>query len=301
MNTKHQTPIIKINNLSKRYPNGYGIFNIDLCVNQGEVFGYLGPNGAGKSTTIRTIMGYIKPDEGNCEVFDYNSWNDAAIIQSQVGYLPGEIAFPEFMTGTEFIKLVFNLRNQSNWNEVEDLIKYWEFDPNKKIKKMSKGMKQKVGLIIAFMHHPRLIILDEPTTGLDPLMQQKFIDLVNERKQQKTTFLMSSHIFEEIEKTCDKVAIVKSGRIVSNFDLAKLRQENERYYTVTFNTKEILKTYKILKQSKNQVTYSILPNQVPQFIKDLNNYDLEMISENPFSLEKYFMNFYKDAGGPDVK
>ncbi|AUF83488.1 ABC transporter ATP-binding protein [Mesoplasma syrphidae] len=293
---KHKTPIIKINNLSKIYPNGYGIFNIDLCVNQGEVFGYLGPNGAGKSTTIRTIMGYIKPDQGSCEVFDYSSWKDAATIQSQVGYLPGEIAFPEFMTGTEFIKLVYNLRNQTNWNEVEELIKYWEFDPNKKIKKMSKGMKQKVGLIIAFMHHPQLIILDEPTSGLDPLMQQKFINLVNQRKSQKTTFLMSSHIFEEIEKTCDNVAIIKSGKIVSSFDLEKLRQENERYYTVVFKSNDVLKKYKVLKQELNSVTYSVLPGQVPEFVKDLNNYEIEMISENPFSLEKYFMNFYKEEG-----
>jgi ABC-2 type transport system ATP-binding protein len=166
---------------------------------------------------------------------------------------------------------------------------------------MSKGMKQKVGLIIAFMHNPKLIILDEPTTGLDSLMQQKFIDLVNKFKTEGTTFLMSSHIFEEIEKTCDKVAIVKSGKIVSAFDLEKLRQNNERYYTVTFKEPSKMPKYSILKENGNQVTYKVLPDKVPQFFKDLNNFEIEMVAEKPFSLEKYFMNFYEGEGTNNVK
>ncbi|WP_269077215.1 ABC transporter ATP-binding protein [Spiroplasma taiwanense] len=186
---------------------------MNFLVKKGAVFGYLGPNGAGKSTTIRSLMGFIKPNSGASKILDlnkktenieeiisYDSWTDSDKIQKIIGYVPGEIAFPENMTGIELLKMVFKLRNMSDWNDVKKQIYYWKFDPSLKIKKMSKGMKQKLALCIAWMHNPDIIILDEPTTGLDPLMQEKFVNLVKKSKKEGKTIILSSHIFSEIEK-----------------------------------------------------------------------------------------------------
>lgn len=158
-------------------------------------------------------MGFIKPNSGASKILDlnkktenieeiisYDSWTDSDKIQKIIGYVPGEIAFPENMTGIELLKMVFKLRNMSDWNDVKKQIYYWKFDPSLKIKKMSKGMKQKLALCIAWMHNPDIIILDEPTTGLDPLMQEKFVNLVKKSKKEGKTIILSSHIFSEIEK-----------------------------------------------------------------------------------------------------
>ncbi|WP_026389451.1 ABC transporter ATP-binding protein [[Acholeplasma] multilocale] len=292
--------VIEINDLTKAYPNGYGIFNVSLTVNKGEVFGYLGPNGAGKSTTIRAIMGYIKPTSGDCKIFGMDSWKESAKIQTSIGYLPGEITFPEYMTGTEFIKLMFNLRKMDNWEYVEDMIKYWEFNADQKIKKMSKGMKQKVGLIVAFMSDPKLIILDEPTTGLDPLMQQKFIDLVNKFKANGTTFIMSSHIFEEIEKTCDKVAMVKSGRVIANFDIEQYKNSIDKKYIVEFEKGFEIEGFGKEKIKGNEYMYIVPREEVPTFLKLISETKVVMISEEVFSIEKNFMKYYETGGQKNV-
>ncbi|AUF83360.1 ABC transporter ATP-binding protein [Mesoplasma syrphidae] len=293
--------IIQVANLTKIYSNGYGIYDIDLEVEEGRIFGYLGPNGAGKSTTIRTLMGYIKPNKGQSLINGLDTWTQAALVQNDTGYLPGEISFPDNMTGWKFIKLIYNLRNQKNWAEVEKLIAYWEFNPNLKIKKMSKGMKQKVGLVIAFMHNPKIVILDEPTAGLDPLMQQKFVDTIQRAKANGQTILMSSHIFEEVEKTCDEVAIIKSGRIISHVDLHELRSKNKRYYKITYGSDEFMQWSEFY-TDKEKLTYiyNVKPEEVKEFFKKLANFKIEMVSEIPFSLEKYFMKFYKSEGESNV-
>jgi ABC-2 type transport system ATP-binding protein len=200
--------VIEIDQITKDYGNGKGVFDISMTVEQGEVMGFLGPNGAGKTTTIRQLMGFIHPDSGQVRINGLNCFAKAHEIQKSLGYLPGEIAFMDDMTGLEFIRFIAEMKHLKSLNRAKELMAYYELDLKGKIKKMSKGMKQKLGIVCAFMQEPEILILDEPTSGLDPLMQNKFIEMLKLEKQKGKTILMSSHIFEEVEKTCDRVAII---------------------------------------------------------------------------------------------
>jgi ABC-2 type transport system ATP-binding protein len=297
--------IIKIEKLTKSYKNGHGIFDINLAVRKGEVFGYLGPNGAGKSTTIRHILGFIKPNEGKTTIDGMDAWKKASKIHERLCYITGEIAMPEFMTGTEFIRYIFKLRKMKDWSIVENMITFWEFDPNVKIKRMSKGMKQKVGLIVAFMHNPDFLILDEPTSGLDPLMQDKFVKLIQKSKAEGKTIIMSSHIFQEIEKTCDRVAVIKNGRIISQVDMKEITFHENKVFDVQFKNQADFENITIPgatimdKNTKwKAIKFSIKSNDINNFIKTLSKYDLQFMREIPFTLEEYFMKFY---GSDDEK
>ena len=166
--------IIHIENLTRDYKDNKGIFDISFDINEGEVFGFLGPNGAGKTTTIRHILGFLKAKEGKVKINGLDVWDNHEKLMENIGYIPGEIAFFDNMTGLEYLKFIHNYRNDKV-NHMDELIKMFDLNPKVKIRKMSKGMKQKVGIVVAFMHDPAILILDEPTSGLDPLMQQKFI------------------------------------------------------------------------------------------------------------------------------
>jgi len=180
--------MIQLEHLTKRFSNGKGIFDVTFEIERGEVFGYLGPNGAGKSTTIRHLMGFIKPTSGRALISGKDCWKHAADIQAEVGYLPGEIAFIDGMTGWEFIELMRGMKKMKHPGRRDELIERLQFDVKTPIRKMSKGMKQKVAMVIAFMDDPDVLILDEPTSGLDPLMQRLFIDLILEEKQKANRF-----------------------------------------------------------------------------------------------------------------
>ncbi|WFQ90829.1 ABC transporter ATP-binding protein [Mycoplasma feriruminatoris] len=288
--------IIEIKNLTKKYNNGYGIFDINLEVNKGEIYGYLGPNGAGKSTTIRHLMGYIKQNKGKATILNKDCWKHSHKIQPSVGYLPGEINYPENENGLSYIKFIYKLREQSNWDYVEKLIKYWEFNPNIKIKKMSKGMKQKLGLVLCLMHQPKVLILDEPTTGLDPLMKNKFIQLILRLKQNNTTVFLSSHIFEEIEKLCNKVAIIKNGRIINKLDLDQIKTTSDREYKITFKDHNIYRNEFLVNNNNFIATYKVPISKVNYFFNELKSYEISLFEEIPFSLENYFLKFYKKEG-----
>ncbi|QQY77993.1 ABC transporter ATP-binding protein [Mycoplasma mycoides subsp. capri] len=291
-----QQKIIEIKNLTKKYNNGYGIFDINLEVNQGDIYGYLGPNGAGKSTTIRHLMGYIRQNKGKALIFNEDCWKHSYKIQPSVGYLPGEINYPEHENGLSYIKFIYKLRKQENWDYVEKLIKYWEFNPNIKIKKMSKGMKQKLGLVLCLMHQPKVLILDEPTIGLDPLIKNKFIQLMLKLKQNNTTIFLSSHVFEEVEKLCNKVAIIKSGRIINKLDLDQIKNTNDREYKVTFKNQNIYKNEFLTNVNDLIATYKVPINKVNYFFNELKSYEINLFEEIPFSLENYFLKFYKKEG-----
>ncbi len=203
--------VIKLEHVTKDYGNKKGVFDLSFSVPQGEVFGYLGPNGAGKTTTIRQLMGFIRPDKGSCRMIGKECFRQAFEIQKKTGYLAGELAFPEDMTGLGFLKFMAEMKGMKNVSRMKDLMERFELNPHGKIKRMSRGMKQKVGIVNTFMHDPEVVILDEPTSGLDPLMQNAFVDLILEEKKKGTTILMSSHIFEEIEKTCGRPLSVPAG------------------------------------------------------------------------------------------
>ncbi|AKX33896.1 ABC transporter ATP-binding protein [Spiroplasma litorale] len=310
--------INKIENLEKKFKSGYGIENINFIVKPGRVFGYLGPNGAGKSTTIRSLMGFIKPNSGSSiikkrneneieNIISYDSWNDKDHTQKIIiGYVPGEIAFPQHMTGLNLLKMVFKLRNMTNWEIVKQNILYWEFDPNLKIKKMSKGIKQKLALVIAWMHNPDIIILDEPTTGLDPLMQEKFIALVKKSKNEGKVIIMSSHIFSEIEKTCDTVAIIKKGKIVSLIDIEDIKYNNEKTYEVKFIKDMKVETiesnlWKIDSFKDNIFIFNVKNKNVNNFLEFISKQKVEFLKEHPLDLEKYFMTYYENEVSTLVK
>jgi ABC-2 type transport system ATP-binding protein len=207
-------PVIRTEQLTKSYGRHRGIDDVDLTVEQGEVFGFLGPNGAGKTTMIRLLLDLIRPTSGRAFVFDIESTVGAAAIHRRIGYLPGEFALFDRLTGGQTIEYFANLRGGVERNYQADLIARFELDPSRRFREYSKGNKQKVGHVIALQHRPDLLVLDEPTAGLDPLVQRTFFDLVREAVNEGRTAFLSSHILGEVEKSCDRVAIIRDGRLV---------------------------------------------------------------------------------------
>lgn len=235
--------IINIEKLSRDYGGGKGIFDVSISVEQGEVFGFLGPNGAGKTTTIRHLMGFLKPESGKCTIDGMDCWSKRDQVQARLGYIPGEISFFDDMTGREFLRFAAEYRSLKRDNRMAEMTERFELDAKDKIKKMSKGTKQKLGIVAAFMHDPDILVLDEPTSGLDPLMQNRFIELLAEEKKKGKTILLSSHMFEEVERTCDRIGIIRSGRLVTVDSVETLRKRHMRSYTVHLDTVEEAKAF----------------------------------------------------------
>ncbi len=216
-------PIIKTQQLTKSYGQHRGIIDVDLEVNPAEVFGFLGPNGAGKTTTIRTLLDLIRPTSGRALVFGIESTADPVAIHKRIGYIPGEFALYDRLTGGQTIQYFANLRGGVDAQYQRSLIERFDVDPSRRYKELSKGNKQKIGLVIALQHQPELLVLDEPTSGLDPLIQQSFYELVREARDAGRTIFLSSHILSEVERTCDRVAIIREGRIVKTGSVESLR------------------------------------------------------------------------------
>lgn len=288
--------VIEIKQLTKDYGNKKGVFNLDLTVAKGEVFGFLGPNGAGKTTTIRHLMGFIHPNKGECFINGLDCSKQSDIILKSLGYLPGEIAFMEDMSGIQFIKFVAEMKGIKDFSRSQELINMFKLDPSGKIKKMSKGMKQKIGIVCAFMHNPDVLILDEPTSGLDPLMQNEFLELILSEKEKGKTIFMSSHNFEEIERTCDRTAIIRSGYLVAVEDMKILSQVKRKSYIVTFLTEEMAnrftkENFQVKESQGNQVTVSIKGKVMP-LIHSLDKYEVTNLDIKTQTLEELFMHYY---------
>ncbi|WP_243292954.1 ABC transporter ATP-binding protein [Bacillus sp. FJAT-47783] len=285
-----------IEQLTKVFPNGKGIFDVSFEIQKGEVFGYIGPNGAGKSTTIRHLMGYMKPQKGKALINGLDCWNDSPTIQKKVGYLPGEIAFLEGVDGLEFLQLLAGMRGLKDYTKRDELIERFQFDVKTPIRKMSKGMKQKVGLVAAFMHNPDIFILDEPTSGLDPLMQRQFIELIEEEKNKGKTILMSSHSFAEIDRTADRVGIIKDGKIVAIEDVRRLRTMQRKLFDLTLKRHEDVKKLlqsglEITKTNQNQVQVAV-QGDYESFIRALSQLRIDSLDVHTQSLEEIFMHYY---------
>ncbi len=208
------TSVIRTEKLSKSYGTNRGIIDVDLDVVEGEIFGFLGPNGAGKTTTIRTVLDLIRPTSGRAFVFDIETTVDPVSIHRRIGYIPGEFSLYDRLTGGQTIAYFGNLRGGVDTAYRDALIERLDVDPSRRFKEYSKGNKQKIGLVIALQHRPDLLILDEPTSGLDPLVQQSFYGLVRDARAEGRTVFLSSHILSEVERTCDRVAIIREGRLV---------------------------------------------------------------------------------------
>jgi len=206
--------VIETEKLTKSYGSHRGIIEVDLAVQEGEIFGFLGPNGAGKTTTIRTVLDLIRPTSGTARVFGIESSADPVAIHRRIGYLPGEFTLYDRLTGAQHLEYFANLRGGVDAAYQAALVERFDLDPSRRFKEYSKGNKQKVALVIALQHRPELLLLDEPTAGLDPLVQQTFFNILRESVAGGATVFLSSHILSEVEKTADRVGIIREGRLV---------------------------------------------------------------------------------------
>jgi ABC-2 type transport system ATP-binding protein len=292
--------VIRVEHLTKDYGSGKGVFDVSLEIEEGEVFGFLGPNGAGKTTTLRHLLGFLKPQNGKTSIRGLDCWKNPKDIQRKIGYLPGEINFPNDMTGTQLIRFLAEMRGLTDMRKMKKLTERFELDPSGELKRMSKGMKQKMGITCAFMHDPEILVLDEPTNGLDPLMRMGFLDLVGEEKQKGRSILMSSHMFEEVENTCDRVGIIKRGKMVATVAPNEIKHAERKTFKIEFLSAADFEsmrkenfTIKEVKPENNQIILDIDDAQINQLISVLGKRDVKFISEIKHDLEEYFMNYYK--------
>lgn len=306
--------VIEVKDLTKDYGSGRGVFNVSLSVNKGEVFGFLGPNGAGKSTTIRHLMGFSKPDSGETYIFGKPTFEKYYEVLSKVGYIPGEIALPQGLTGWEFIRMMQSMQkieNKARLNELLEIFELADAELRGETKRMSLSVKRKLAVVTAFMSDPEVLILDEPTSGLDPVMQENFIRFIHEEKERGKTILLSSHIFSEIDSTCDRIAIIKDGKIVSEFIADDLKHAALKYYSIGFKDEQSeikfiesgkkLKTFSVEKTEEgNVVDVSFEDGDLNAVIALASDLGATGFSNRRESLEDYFMKFYKeekDFGG----
>lgn len=296
-------PVIEIKNLVKDYGQGRGVFDVSFSVYKGEFFGFLGPNGAGKSTTIRHLMGFSIPDSGETLLNGKSSLKNRDQLMQGVSYIPGEIALPNNLKGYEVIEEQMNLKGMKDKTFLEWLKRTFELDDRLLCKEMSLGMKRKMAIVCAFMDDPDVIIMDEPSSGLDPEMQDRFISLIELEKKRGKTILLSSHIFREVDASCDRIAVIKDGKIVSLFKADDLKHKAIKEYHITYLEIEDLEGAKaVLQQNSFDVSidaeeYELIvhcPNsRVNEFMSVLpkNFFDF---SEKKETLEDYFMSFYKE-------
>lgn len=290
--------VIWIEHITKDYGQGRGVFDVSFSVKKGEVMGFLGPNGVGKTTTIRQLMGFIRPDRGRVSILSMDCFSEAAKIEEHLGYLPGEIAFMEDMTGMEFLHFIRNMKKIKDPRRMEELISFFELDAKGKIKKMSKGMKQKIGLVCAFMGEPEILILDEPTSGLDPLMQNRFVELVLEEKKKGTTILMSSHMFEEVERTCDRTAIIRNGRLAAVERLERLKENKQKLFELKAATEEEAKKLsEALPKSERKGLWvnAADDGNLDAFLKKISQFTIVDMNVRTQTLEELFMNYYGEG------
>ena len=301
--------VIEVNNLTKDYGSGRGVFNISFKIDKGEVFGFLGPNGAGKSTTIRHLMGFSKPDSGETKIFGKETFHHYFEILNNVGYIPGEIALPQGLTGWQFIRMMQDLQKVHNQKMLREMLRLFNLsnsDLRGETKRMSLGVKRKLAIVTAFMSDPDVLILDEPTSGLDPVMQDNFIEFIKKEKARGKTILLSSHIFSEVDATCDRIAIIKDGHIVSEFVANDLKHATTKFYNIVFEFKKDFETFtkkhgnskyfKILDENadNNSVFISTDDKFINQVVNILSAYELKEFSNKKETLEDYFMKFYRE-------
>lgn len=299
--------MIQVENLTLQYPGGKGIREVSFQVEEGQVIGYLGPNGAGKTTTIRCLLGFSRPDSGRCSIAGLDCWRQAPEIQKLLGYLPGEIAFLDGMTGLQFLDFLSRMRGTKDKTRQKELEEQFEIDLSGKIRRYSKGMKQKVGIIAAFMNDPQVIILDEPTSGLDPLMQNRFTDLVLSEKRRGKTILMSSHMFEEVEKTCDRVVIIREGRVVLEDSIRALGQNQRKSFLLRLARPEDASRLTelgcdVVSVSSDQFKIGIQQERLGDLLRLLAQLDVVSFESKSQSLEEIFLHLYgkEDTYEPDA-
>ena len=289
---------IVLNELTKHYGKHRGINNLSFSVNQGEFFGFIGPNGAGKSTTIRTLMGLIRPTGGSASIFDLDCHSKASVIARDVGYLPSENSYYENMKVRELLQYTADLYGMDCKTKMKELADRLNLDLSRKIADLSLGNKKKVGIVSAIMTSPKLIIMDEPTSGLDPLIQQAFYDILKEETSRGATVFFSSHVLSEVQKLCDRVAILKEGQLIGIQSIKELRESG--YKKVSLSAKEAiprdcfdLSGIANYAETADKTSVSFMYNgNITAIIDKLHLLHLDDVLLEEPSLEEIFMHYY---------
>jgi len=297
------TASIVTNRLTKRYAHTSkpALDNVSLKVEAGEVYGFLGANGAGKSTTIRTLLNFIQPTSGSAQILGEDIVRDSVAVKRHVGYLSGEVALYEKMTGKQFLAYMAELQPLKDKSYLPELMKRFGADPHKPLGELSKGNRQKFGLIQAVMHQPEVLILDEPTSGLDPLMQEEFFRLIRESKERGASVFVSSHNFAEVQRMCDRIGFIRDGKLVSEQTLADLASKASHTFTLTFADSVPLHELNRLPHAsltthdEHHVTLSMEGELTPLF-RVLSNHHVTRLEQQEVNLEQQFMRFYREAG-----
>jgi ABC-2 type transport system ATP-binding protein len=293
--------VIETRALTKTYGKTRGIEDVDLRVPRGEIFGFLGPNGAGKTTTIRTLLDIIHPTRGAALVLGFDPRKDGRVIRKRVGYLPGELALYPSLTGREILEYAAHLRDGVPQAEVDRLTKLLEIDLRRPVRSYSHGNRQKVGLILALMHKPELVILDEPTNGLDPLIQQVFYELMEEIRKDGRTVFFSSHILPEVERLCDRVGILREGKLVAVEAVAGMKQKAIRRIDFIFDGPVSAETFRSVPgvtevRGTGSTLSLVVQGDLDSLIKAAARYPLRNIVTYEPNLEEFFLAFYREGG-----
>ena len=295
------TAVIQIEKLTKSYGSHRGIVDIDLEVEEGEAFGFLGPNGAGKTTTIRTLLDHIRPTSGRARIFGIETTVDPVAIHRRLGYLPGEFSLYDKLTGGQTLDYFANLRGGVDRLYQQDLIARLDVDPSRRFREYSKGNKQKIGLIIALQHRPDLLLLDEPTSGLDPLIQQVFYEVIREAKAEGRTVFLSSHILSEVEKTCNRVAIIRDGRLARVDRTEALRDLAHHQVELVFTDKVPVDEFRSLPGvsevvAEDHILRMRVAGSITPVVRAAARYELaDFVSREPSLEETFLAEYGKDA------
>lgn len=297
------SPIIQTNQLTKSYGSKRGITNVSFQVEEGEVFGFLGPNGAGKTTTIRLLMALLRADAGTASIAGLDCWQDSVEIKRLIGYLPGEPSLDPNLTGGQILEYFGHLRGGIDQAYLKQLIQRLDLDPSRKFRHYSSGNKRKVVLIQAFMHRPRLLILDEPTNGLDPLNQQEFGRMVGEVRDEGHTVFLSSHILSEVEQICNRVGIIREGQLVRIGGVAELKDIRRHEITITFADAVAAETFKALDGVEKVESLAdghtlrlVVQGGADALIKAAAQHSVVTLTSHEPSLEDIFLRYYEGDG-----
>ena len=288
--------IIKTTKLTKYYGKARGIIDLDLTVTQGEFFGFIGPNGAGKSTTIRTLLGLIAPTTGSTMIFGKDITKEKETILQDIGYLPSETLFYQGMKVKDLLKLSADLRKKDCTAESKLLCKRLQLDTSRKVDDLSFGNRKKVAIVCALQHQPKLLVLDEPTGGLDPLMQKEFFDILRERNKKGTTILLSSHVLSEIQRNCTRAAIIRDGRIIACNSVDVLSQTNTKRITVHGIVDiEHLSGIRDRKKMKDSVSF-LYSGDMGNLLRTLSSGQVDDLTVTEPDLEEVFLYYYEKDG-----
>ncbi|MBP2241541.1 ABC-2 type transport system ATP-binding protein [Cytobacillus eiseniae] len=291
--------ILKATHLTKKFGKFTALDGVNMEVNEGEVYGFIGPNGAGKSTTIRILLGMLKATQGEAKIFGKDVWSDAVDIHKRIAYVPGDVNLWPTLSGGEVIDLFMKMNGSTNYRKREELIERFNFDPTKKSRTYSKGNRQKVALIAAFASDADLFILDEPTSGLDPLMEHIFQECVLEAKRAGKSVLLSSHILSEVEKLCDRVGIIRQGKMIETGTLDELRHLTRT--NLTIETKEPIPSLKERKgihnieKNDSALTFQVDTEEMDAVIRYISEFGILKLESAPPKLEDLFMRHYQGA------